>query len=147
MREVFCAALSCAQAQGVRELILCDTDFAEWPLGERDLAQLLHSWSRAGGRASLLALDYRPLQARQPRWVEWRRQWSHAIEVRRGLQASASGWPSAMWSPAGCLERPTGDHSPWLGSTRPERIAALRQRLQALWDQAVPAFPATTLGL
>ena len=41
-------ALSAAAQQGWKEIVFSDPDFADWPLGERAVAQSLQDWSASG---------------------------------------------------------------------------------------------------
>ena len=84
-------ALACAAREGWREIILCDPDFGDWPLGERAVAQSLQAWSATGRRCTLLARRYDEVVRRHARFVTWRTTWSHIVE--------AQGLP---------LRRPTG---------------------------------------
>lgn len=59
-----------------------DTDFSAWPLDHAQLIETLGAWLRLPQRRLvLIARDYAPLQRRHPRFVAWRRNWSHAIEA------------------------------------------------------------------
>ncbi len=141
-------ALGSAACQGWSQLILCDADFADWPLGERAVVGALQQWARKGRQCTLLALDYTDLERRQPRFVQWRRQFDHLLTCRRALTTEASSLPSALWTPDWVLQR----HDPhsnqgWTGS-EPQRRLALAQDLQEwLQHQSTPAFPASVLGL
>ena len=75
-------ALARAAQEGWRELILCDPDFADWPLGERAVAESLAAWSATGRRCTLMACRFDDLAVRHARFVSWRRTWTHIIEAR-----------------------------------------------------------------
>jgi hypothetical protein len=141
------AALALAAREGAREIVLCDVDFESWPLHEQEVAQSLHAWAKAGGQARLLACRWGLVQRHHARFVDWRRTWSHVIEARSCPKADPDSFPGLLWTPGWVVQR----HDPvrltgWAGAdTRQlERSAG---SLQALWNRATPAFPATTLGL
>ena len=48
-------ALAAAAREGWREMILSDPDFADWPLGERAVAEALNAWSVSGRRCIMLS--------------------------------------------------------------------------------------------
>ena len=62
-------ALACAAREGWREIILSDPGFADWPLGERAVAQSLQAWSAGGRRCVLLARRYDEVPRRHARFV------------------------------------------------------------------------------
>ena len=98
-------ALACAAREGWREIILCDPDFGDWPLGERAVAQSLQAWSAAGRRCTLLARRYDEVVRRHARFVNWRTTWSHIVEARACASADPLELPSAIWSPGWVMQR------------------------------------------
>lgn len=140
-------ALQAAASEGWQQLLLSDTDFADWPLGERAVVEALNAWSRTGRTLQLLAREFDTLRQRHPRFVGWRTTWSHIVEARACRGASGEGVPSAIWTPAWTLERIDPERSVLVASRSPERKVALRERLDAFWLKGSPAFPATVLGL
>ncbi|MGZ5181258.1 MAG: hypothetical protein ACXWC2_12310 [Ramlibacter sp.] len=138
-------ALACAAAEGWRELILSDPSFADWPLGERAVADSLQAWSRGGRRCVLLAWRYDEVRRLHPRFVSWRQTWSHIVEAR-GCP-SADEVPSAIWSPGWVMQRLDPDRCTGVAGAEPERRVALRELLDECLQKSSPAFPATTLGL
>lgn len=142
-------ALACAAQQGWRELILCDADFHDWPLGERAVAESLQQWARSGRRLTLLAADYGELQRRHARFVQWRVRWDHIIVCRRAAGvADPQDLPSAIWSPHWVLQRHDPLRSRGVTGSEPERRVLLRETMaEWLERRSVPGFPASTLGL
>lgn len=140
-------ALQVAAAQGWREIIWCDPDFADWPLGERVVAQALHDWSSSGRKLTLLAANYDAVLGRHARFVTWRRAWSHLVECRKSAAASASSLPSALWSPVWVFERLDPARSTGIAGPEAARRLALRERLAEKLQRSSPAFAATTLGI
>lgn len=140
VRQAFLAAAS----QGWRELVICDPDFADWPLGERALIQALSDWSKTGRKFTMLARSYDEIVRKHARFVSWRRSWSHIVECR---SMSTDHLPSALWSERWVFERI--DPQRCIGVAGPEvaRRVALKERLNERLLNSSPAFAATTLGL
>jgi len=73
--ELVRQAMAAATAHGWREMIWCDPDFGDWPLGERAVAQALNDWATSGRKLTLLAGQYDTVLVRHARFVTWRRTW------------------------------------------------------------------------
>jgi hypothetical protein len=140
-------ALAAAAREGWREIILCDADFGDWPLGERGVAQSLHQWSATGRRCILLARRYDEVVRRHARFVAWRKTWSHIVEARACASADPLDLPSAIWSPAWALQRLDPDRCNGVSGSEPERRVLLRENLQEWLAKSSVSFPANTLGL
>lgn len=140
-------ALACAAREGWREIILCDADFADWPLGERAVAQALQDWSASGRRCVLLAKRYDEVVRRHARFVTWRKTWSHIIDARACGFADTLEFPSAIWSPGWVLQRLDLERCNGFCGAEPERRLALREMLNEWLARSAPSFPAVTLGL
>lgn len=140
-------ALATAAAQGWREIILCDPDFEDWPLGERVVAQALNDWSRTGRKFTMLATSYTLLARKHARFVTWRRTWSHIVECRKCVATPADSLPSVLWSPGWVFERQDLPRCIGMAGSEVARRLALQERLGELLLKSSPAFPATTLGL
>ena len=142
--ELVRQAFAAAAAQGWREIIMCDANFEDWPLGERAVAQSLNDWATSGRKLTMLAQDYAEVTRRHARFVTWRRTWSHLVECR----SHASGdLPSALWSPAWAFERLDLLHSTGVAGSEAGRRVALKERLTEKLLRSSPAFAATTLGI
>lgn len=140
-------ALACAAREGWREIILCDADFQDWPLGERAVAQSLQDWSAAGRRCTLLARRWEVIALRHARFAAWRRTWAHIIEARACASADPMDLPSAIWSPGWVMQRLDIERCNGVSGSEPERRVLLRETLQEWLLKSSPSFPATTLGL
>ena len=140
-------ALARAAKEGWRELILSDADFADWPLGERAVAESLGAWAASGRKCTLLASRYDTLSVRHARFVAWRRAWSHIIEARGCVSADPLDVPSAIWSPGWVLQRMDPERCNGYCGAEPERRLLLRESMNEWLAKSSPAFPATTLGL
>ncbi|MDP2419412.1 MAG: hypothetical protein Q8M33_18290, partial [Hydrogenophaga sp.] len=122
-------SLSTAAAEGWPRLVLCDPDFADWPLGERAVVASLQAWARRGRVLQLLGQDFGPLRRQHPRFVQWRVAWAHLVEVRACGSATAEEWPSAIWSPFWTLERIDKSHGVVVASRDARRQVGLAERL------------------
>ena len=140
-------ALSTAAAQGWREIILCDPDFEDWPLGERAVAQALNDWSRTGRKLTMLAENYDALLRRHARFVTWRRSWAHIVECHQAQAAQPDSLASALWSPGWVVERLDLPRCSGIAGSEAARRVALKERLNEVLLHSSPAFPASTLGL
>jgi hypothetical protein len=145
--ELVRSALACAAHEGWREIILCDASFADWPLGERAVAESLQAWAAGGRRMTLLARRYDEVVRRHARFVQWRQAWSHIVEARGCPSADELDLPSAIWSPSWVMQRLDPDRCTGFSGVEPERRLAVREQLAEWLQRSAPAFPATTLGL
>ncbi len=140
-------AFATAAAEGWREIIICDADFADWPLGERELTASLNQWSKTGRKLTMLARNYDEVQRKYARFVTWRRTWSHIVECRGIASMSADDMPSALLGSSWVFERLYRDRCIGIAGAEAARRVALRERLNECLSRSTPAFPATTLGL
>ena len=145
--ELIRLAFVAAAAQGWREIIICDSTFEDWPLGERAVAQSLHEWASSGRKLTMLAKSYNEVMRRHARFVSWRRNWSHMIECRTNTVISQDDMPSALWSPAWVLQRLDRARSSGYSGEEAARRVALKEGIDECLKRSSPAFAATTLGL
>lgn len=150
-RQVFSdlvrGALACAAREGWSQLVLCDADFEDWPLGEKAVVDALQSWAGRGRHIRFMAHDFGPLRLKHPRLVQWRTTWSHLVDARACARRSGQDLPSAIWSPQWTLERIDPVRCTLIASNDARRRTGLKERLDNCWDQGSPSFPSTTLGL
>lgn len=146
-RELVRNALSEAARRRWRDLVLADPDFQDWPLGERAVIESLTAWVLAGQRLTLLARRYDAVHRAHPRFVTWRRQWSHKIEARGVPSADPLEVPSLVWTPEWALQRIDVLRSTGYCGPEAERRTALREQLDDWLQRSSAAFPADTLGL
>jgi hypothetical protein len=146
-RQLVRDALACAAREGWREIILCDPDFSDWPLGERAVAESLRAWSASGRHCTLLACRFDDLAVRHARFVTWRKTWSHIIDARACTSADPLEFPSAIWSAGWVLQRLDPQRCNGYSGPEPERRLLLQENLREWVGKSSPSFPATTLGL
>ncbi|MDA8456312.1 hypothetical protein M4R22_16205 [Acidovorax sp. GBBC 3334] len=142
------AALACAAREGWQELVLCDFDFHDWPLGERDVEASLQAWAGRGRRLTLLAAGYDEVVRRHARFVQWRTTWDHIVQCRKAPVTDRLELPSVLWSDRWVLQRLDPQRCMGVAGSEPERRLLVREALDEwLLRRSAPAFPATTLGL
>ena len=140
-------ALQAAAVQGWTELILCDANFADWPLGERAVVESLQAWSRSGRHFVMLAMDYAGMPRQHPRFVSWRQTWDHIIECRVCRAGDALSFPSVLWSPGWVMQRIDTERDVLVCDNAAARRVTLRQLLDEYRRDSTPGFPASVLGL
>ena len=140
-------AFAAAAGQGWQSIILSDSTFEDWPLGERAVAQSLNDWSMSGRKLIMLAKNYNEVTRRHARFGVWRRTWSHIVDCRANTAISQDDFPSALWAPGWMLRRLDLARSTGISTSEPARRVALKEQLDACLKLSSPAFAATTLGL
>jgi hypothetical protein len=142
------SALARIAEAGARDIWLCDEDFADWPLNDPQILEHLSQWAGAHRRCTVLAGRYDILQRQYPRWVQWRRQRSHVVHCMAPDESHASALPSLLLAP-GCVTLRLIDRERWRGSLSTDLADAVRERerLDAILQRSVEAFPSSTLGL
>lgn len=145
--ELVRGAFAAAAAQGWREIVICDSTFETWPLGERAVAQSLQDWSKSGRKLTMLAKNYNEVVRKHARFVSWRRTWAHLVECRANAALSDDDMPSALWSPAWAFQTLDLARCTGVCGSEPARKLALKERLDECLRLSSPSFAATTLGL
>ncbi len=140
-------ALKRAAADGWPEIILSDPSFEGWPLGETSTIHALQAWAKPGRRLVLLAGRFDLLIRLQPRFVAWRRAWSHLVEARVCPSSALPGLPSAIWSRHWFLSRTDAEASVGQYGADRVRLQALHEALQSKLNVSGTGFAPTTLGL
>jgi hypothetical protein len=144
LRRAFEAA---ADARAM-EIVLCDADFADWPLGDRTVVEALTRWAGPRRRLQLLAGGYDELARRHARWVEWRRTWSHVVECRINEEVEATQIPTLCLVPGVVAVRLLDPvHHRGYASRDASDVQACREVIDAVSQRSMPSFPSTTLGL
>jgi hypothetical protein len=142
------AALAQAADAAAGEIFLVDPSFVDWPLNERGVVESLGRWASSRRRFVMIAQSFDELARRAPRFVEWRRQWSHIIVCRANEEAEASDVPTLLCVPGSmCLRLDDRVHYRGRVSLLAVDQVASREAIDALLQRSVDAFPATTIGL
>jgi hypothetical protein len=143
------AALQDAIETNTRELWLVDPDFAAWPLGERAVVDLLTVWAQAPQRRiTLIARHFDEMPRRHPRFVQWRRYWSHFVQAYAVAELDPSDVPTLLLAGDG-LGVQLIDRVHWRGRWFRDESdwRTWHEVIDALLQRSGDAFPATTLGL
>jgi hypothetical protein len=137
-----------AASIGCRELWLCDPDFADWPLGERGTVEQLRQWVGSHRRITLLASTFDELVRCQPRWMEWRRQWSHVVQCRTNSEL-ASGQVPTVFLGTGLISVRLSDRLHYRGRWSREAADEVRCRelIDAVLQRSEETLPVNTTGL
>ena len=144
LREAFEAAASA----GCRELCLCDANFADWPLGERSVVEQLGRWAASQRRLTVIAGSFDEVVRRHPRWVEWRRHWSHAVQCRTSVESDTGPMPTLLIA-SGLFSVRLSDAALHRGrwSRETADLVHCREIFDAVLQHSTETFPVTTTGL
>jgi hypothetical protein len=130
------------------EIWVSDTDFSVWPLGHTAVVQSLSQWAKAPRKLVLLANDYEPLAQRHPRWVAWRRHWTHVVSCKAPLPSESLDVPTMLVAPGRLtIQRFRGVRCRGKISRDELDIEACRQEFDALLQRSGDSFSASVLGL
>jgi hypothetical protein len=146
--EIVRSAFAQAAAQGAREILLTDPDFADWPLSERGVIEDLTCWAHAQRRLLLVAGTFDEVARRHGRWNEWRRTWSHIVECRINAEIERAQIPTLCLVP-GTIAVRLDDVLRHRGIVSIEAgdAQACREAIDAVSQRSEESFPVTTLGL
>lgn len=152
-RESFAQAVRWTLAQSMarpaRRIVCVDADFADWPLDDPQLLQQLVDWFKRPRRSLVLvAASFDAMPRRHARFVAWRADWSHAVQAWSPAEGESVELPSAIVDDGG-LALELIDTVHWRGhvSDDPRASQALRERVDAVLQRSVEAFPVNRLGL
>lgn len=132
-----------------QELWLVDPHFADWPLNDRSTIELLTRWGRLPQRRlMLIAQHYDEMPRRHPRFVDWRRSWSHVAQCRAVPELDLSEVPTLLLTADGAgLQLIDREHFRGRLFRDETTWRTWREVIDALLQRSEDAFPATTLGL
>ena len=136
-----------AAADGWPEITLSDPSFEGWPLGETSTIRALQAWAKPGRRLVVLAGRFDLLIQLQPRFVAWRKTWSHLVEGRVCSPSALAGLPSAIWSQHWFLSRTDAQAGVGQYGADRVRLQALHEALRSKLKVSGTGFAPTTLGL
>ena len=147
--QVLRSAMALACDGQTRRICWCDEDFAAWPIGEVEWIDQLTRWARLGGRELvMIARDYAVIERRHPRFVVWRRAWSHVIQCLVPEETRVEALP-ALWIDSGDQALRVFDREHLRGRIGFGRVDRQRARedFDAISQRANPGFSAATLGV
>jgi len=142
------SSFALAAQDGAHEIAIVDPTFADWPLNDRSVIDSLNGWIDSRRSLTVFAYSFDELARRQSRFVEWRRQWAHAVHCRNDPELEAEQVPTILLA-AGvtCVRLLDRVRHRGTSSNRAVDMTECRETLDALLQRSVEAFPVTTLGL
>ena len=141
-------ALSWAADVGSPEIVMVDASYEAWPLGERSVAETLARWAGSRRRLTLIGGSFDALVQRAPRFLEWRRSWSHIVSFRTPDDLDPEQVPTWLQIPGLVVVRIHDPlHHRGIVSGRALDQVEAREAIDALSQRSTEAFPVTTLGL
>lgn len=132
-----------------RRILCVDRDFALWPLDRPELHAQLTAWLKGAQRQLvLLGATFDDVPRRHPRFVAWRRQFTHAVFPFAAPEDIAATLPTLLLDDEGTMVRLI-DAVHWRGRASAEERDALpwREQIDAVLQRSEAAFPAQSLGL
>jgi hypothetical protein len=138
-----------AIAAGTRRLTLVDRDFAGWALDDPRLHAALTGWLRLPGRRLVLvAAGYLEVEREFPRFIAWRRFWSHAVDAWVPVPELAAELPTLLLDDSGWVLHVV-DPMQWRGRAGRDMhlVRQWRERIDALLQRCERAFPVSCTGL
>jgi hypothetical protein len=141
-------ALAAMAHSGCREAWFIDESFSDWPLNERAVIEQLTQWAGAHRKLTVIARGYDEIVRRHPRWVDWRRQWSHIVECRAFENAEQGQIPTLLLaSDLVCVRLFDPLRHRGAVSREAADLLRLRELVDAVSQRSVESFAATLLGL
>jgi hypothetical protein len=133
---------------GCREAWICDEDFADWPLNDTSVIDDLVRWAVPHRKLTVIARRFDAVVRSHPRWVDWRRQWSHVVDCKSWEDAEAGELPTMLLAP-GVVTVRLFDPIHHRGSLSRDAGNMLKNKelIDAVSQRSVASFPATILGL
>ncbi len=139
-----------AIADGARTITAADIAFGEnWPWDDAALLSALAGWLRQPGRRlQLLAAGYDAVPRTHPRFVQWRRDWAHAIFPFVVPEELAHGLPTVLVDDRRVsVARLDPVQGRGRASLEPRTRLHWHDQVDALLQRSSAGFPVTTLGL
>jgi hypothetical protein len=145
-----CWAIRTAIPEGARTVTAVDIAFGEnWPWDDAALRSAVAGWLRLPQRRLvLLAANYDEVPRLHPLFVQWRRDWAHAIAPFVAPEELAYTLPTVVFDDrrvsAVRLDAVQGRGR---ASLEPRMRLVWHEKVDALLQRSSPGFPVTTLGL
>jgi hypothetical protein len=143
-------AVDAAIADGARTLTAVDLAFGEnWPWDDAALLSALAGWLRLPQRRLvLLAASYDEVPRLHPRFVQWRRDWAHAIAPFVAPEELTGTLPTVLFDDRRLsVVRLDPVQGRGRVSLEPRTRLHWHDKVDAVLQRSSPGFPVTTLGL
>ena len=137
-----------AATAGCRDIVWADPDFADCPLGERHLIDILSRWAKSHRKLTIMAARFDAMERLHPRFVAWRRTWSHVVHCRQTADADAP-LCRACCLRAGLFSLRLFDPVHFRGRFSRSRSDEVHdsEEIDAFLQRSHDSFPVTRLGL
>lgn len=138
-----------AHARAARRIVCVDPDFDDWPLDDPALIETLARFvSLPQRQLVLLATRFDQVPRRHPRFVQWRRHWSHAVVAFSPTEELDAALPTLLLDDGPLVVRLI-DRNHWRGRASEDAREArlLRDEIDVVLQRSGPAFAVTELGL
>lgn len=144
-----CAALAWGAAHPM-DMLWSDPDFRAWPIGDRAVVAALQHWAltHSGRRITVLLAEADTLVRQHPRWLAWRRDWTHRVAVNQADEAQRAEVPALLLLGQDLglrMIEPLRGRGLW--SRDPATLRRWRDEIDVILQRSHAAAPATTLGL
>lgn len=141
--------LAYATRERSRHLIWLDPDFETWPLDDAALLASLAAWAQLPRRRlTLIAHGFDAFARRCPRFVRWRRDWTHVVDAWTPSEGAQVNLPTlAIDERRLCLQ--LFDRQHWRGRLALDEAAVQQWKSEcdALLQRCESTFAAHPLGL
>lgn len=135
-------------ALGARHITWVADSFEEWPLDDGAVLDALTPWLRLPQRRLvMLGRDFESIRGAHPRFMAWRKDWSHALEAWTPPEEMGA-LPTLVLSD-GPVTLQVMDTLQWRGrvSVEGRKAHLLREQVDAYLQRSERAFPVHHLGL
>lgn len=147
-RNALLAFLQNAAAEHWPQLLLCDPDFALWPLADTEVLAALEHWSGRSQKLTIVASNYRHIEQHFARFTQWRRRWDHIIHAHAAAPVHSGSLPHCILAmPHQALQVLDPVRCRGLVLHEPIMLRQLQEVTDEILLKALPAFPASTIGL
>lgn len=148
-RQAVQQAVERATAARAREMWWADAHFQHWPLDEPAFVEAVDRFVHLPQRRIVLfTFDFQALARQFPRFVQWRRHWSHCVHGHRPLELEPASLETLLLADSGDLvtlvDPPRFRGSSQCGGIEP---ALARARIDAISQRSEEAFTSVVLGL
>jgi hypothetical protein len=151
-RGDFLAAVAWVVQQTValraRQIVCVADSFDEWPLDDAAVLDALTPWLRLPQRRLvLLGRDFESIRGAHPRFMAWRKDWSHALDAWTPPEEMGP-LPTLVLSDCP-ITLQVMDTLQWRGrvSVEGRKAYLLREQIDAYLQRSERAFPVHHLGL
>ncbi len=150
----FSDRVSAAMAMAAAEpglMTLSDPNFTHWPLGQREVVEAFQQWVLGSAReirCVVVAAHFDGFVRTHPRWVNWRKHWSHRVPCLEAPEELALSVPTILVlhdKLALRVQESLVGRGLW--TRDPAVIGEWLSEIDVISQRSHDALPPTTLGL